>query len=53
MRTHRGYIVNLKYVDYLDKNELFLNTGESIPIARKYKQELVERMMDQEKNILI
>lgn len=53
VRIHRGYIVNLNYVDYIDKNELFLLNGEVIPIARNYKPELVERMTDQEKNILI
>lgn len=53
MRVHRGFIVNLKYVDYVDKNELYLTTSESIPIARKYKQELIQRMLEQSNNIMI
>ena len=53
VRTHRGFIVNLAYVDYLDKDELLLKSGDSIPVTRNYKQEIVERIMEQEKNILI
>lgn len=45
MKVHRGYIVNLNYVDCLDKNDLYLTSGDVIPVARKYKQMLVERMM--------
>lgn len=45
MKVHRGYVVNLNYVDYLDKNDLYLTSGDVIPIARKYKQTLIERMM--------
>lgn len=53
VRIHRGYIVNLNYVDCIDKGELYLVTGEKLPVARNYKQDLVERMMQQEKTILL
>lgn len=53
VRIHRGYIVNLNYVDCIDKGELYLITGEKLPVARNYKQDLVERMMQQEKTILL
>lgn len=53
VRIHRGYIVNLNYVDCVDKGELYLVTGEKLPVARNYKQDLVERMIQQEKTILL
>lgn len=52
LRIHRGYLVNLKYVDTIDKNELYLSTGVCIPIARKYRQELIDRIMEQDHMIL-
>ena len=53
VRIHRGYIVNLNYVDCVDKGELYLVTGEKLPVARNYKQDLVEKMIQQEKTILL
>lgn len=53
VRIHRGYIVNLNFVDCVDKGELYLITGEKLPVARNYKQDLLERMIQQEKTILL
>ncbi len=53
VRIHRGYIVNLNYVDCVDKGEIYLVTGEKLPVARNFKQDLLERMMQQEKTILL
>lgn len=45
VRIHRGYIVNLHYVNSIDKAELILSTGETLPIARNCKQNVVEHML--------
>lgn len=53
MRIHRAYIVNLRYVNYICKNELFLTNHDSIPISREYKQQLIERLVKEEKIVTI
>ncbi len=45
MRIHRGYLVNLKKIDYLDtiKNKIMIGS-QSIPISRTKKTMLLERI---------
>ncbi|MEH6309111.1 LytTR family DNA-binding domain-containing protein [Olivibacter sp. CPCC 100613] len=40
VRTHRSHIVNLKYVEIIDGNNVVLRNGVSIPIGEKFKQNL-------------
>lgn len=45
MRVHRGYLVNLKKIDYLDMvNNKILIGSQSIPISRSKKTILLERI---------
>lgn len=47
-RCHKSFLINLKYVDSYNRQEIFLHTGERIAIAkRRYEafcQELLEYM---------
>lgn len=39
-RCHRSYIINLHFIDEMEKNELVLITGERIPIGAAYTKPL-------------
>lgn len=43
VQVHRSYLVNMLYIDYIKKNTLFLKVGKSIPIGRKYSNDLMEK----------
>lgn len=42
IRTHVGYLVNLKKISEISNNKIILNTGQEIPISRKYKNHIKE-----------
>jgi DNA-binding LytR/AlgR family response regulator len=45
IRTHKSFIINLKYVDYIDKTEaVVLVKGEKIPIGRSFKSGFFSRI---------
>lgn len=46
IRTHIGYIVNLKYILKLEGNSVILNNGSVIPVSKSYKQTVKERFFD-------
>ncbi len=37
VRIHKSFILNKKYVDYLEGNTIMLKNGERIPIGKNYK----------------
>ena len=41
-RNHSSYIVNLFYVENIEKNEVKLSTGERLPISKTKKKEFME-----------
>lgn len=41
-RTHKSYLVNMKYVDYIDKNTLHIKNGGTVPISKKYSAALTK-----------
>lgn len=43
-RCHRSFIVNLSYIDEIDKNELLLITGERLPIGDTYAKSLKQAL---------
>ena len=36
-RIHRGYLVNLAYVEGYDKTEVTLTNGISLPLSKRYE----------------
>lgn len=45
IRTHKGYLVNCKYIQRLDRKTLMLSTGEVLPVGRsRYHQAMDEYM---------
>ncbi|MDE7302078.1 MAG: LytTR family DNA-binding domain-containing protein [Oscillospiraceae bacterium] len=42
---HRSYIVNLRYVRSIGKAEIFLDSGESIPISRRLYKEINDKFI--------
>ena len=39
VKCHRSYIVNVKHINSITKNKVFLSNGMKIPISRsKYKE---------------
>lgn len=42
---HRSYIVNLRYVRSIGKAEIFLDSGESIPVSRRLYKEINDKFI--------
>ncbi|MDN3643052.1 response regulator transcription factor [Lutimonas halocynthiae] len=47
IRVHKSYIVNLKMVEKIAKNQIYLLTNAIVPIGRTYKKILDERYLSQ------
>lgn len=47
IRVHKSYIVNLKMVEKIAKNQIYLLTKAMVPIGRTYKKILDERYLSQ------
>ncbi|MGN1467056.1 MAG: LytR/AlgR family response regulator transcription factor [Ruminococcus sp.] len=43
IRTHVGYLVNLKYVSEISSSEIILINGKEIPISKSYRQSVKEQ----------
>lgn len=46
IRIHKGYLVNARFISRVNKREVILNTGESIPMS-KYRVEQVLEELEQ------
>lgn len=47
-RVHRSYLINLNYVQRYNKTEggsVELKTGQQLPVSKKLKEELIEKMV--------
>lgn len=42
IRCHKSYIVNMRFISSIKYSKLFLNSGESIPVGRKYYPDFKE-----------
>lgn len=40
LRTHRSFIIHLKYIDRIEKNKITLFTGEEIPLGATYTKQI-------------
>lgn len=45
MRTHRSYLVNMKNIRRIQKNDLVLSNGNLVPISRRKEKELKQQFM--------
>lgn len=46
VQTHKSFFVNLKYIKSIRENQVVLDNGTEIPIAKRRKSELQNRYMD-------
>lgn len=46
-RCHRSYIVNLKYVDYIEGLNCILTNQQIVPISKKYIDEFTKKVLRQ------
>ena len=44
-RCHKSYLVNLKYVDRYNRQEVILENGEKIVIAKRRYDEFVQEVL--------
>lgn len=44
--THKGVLVNLKYVSTIEKEIVILKNGDSVYLSRKYRKEFEEKYMN-------
>ncbi len=42
IQVHKSYAINLKYVERLTTNDIFLKNGTIVPIGRKYKKDIFD-----------
>lgn len=40
IRIHKGYIVNYRYIKRIEKNDVYLTTGEILPLSRAKRNEV-------------
>lgn len=45
-RNHSSYIINLFYVENIEKNDIKLSTGERLPISKTKKKEFMEKLAE-------
>lgn len=43
IRVHKSYSINIKYLERLTTNSIYLKNGLTVPIGRKFKKELFEK----------
>jgi len=46
LRTHRSFIVNMRYVSNIDDNDFIMSNGDSVPIRKNDKQNIKQAYMD-------
>ena len=46
LRTHRSYLLNMRYIDDMNDNDFVLTNGASVPIRRKDKTAIKQVYMD-------
>ena len=46
IQIHRSYMINLRYVHRLTKNEAFLLNGTSLPLSRSHQAKVSRRFLD-------
>lgn len=44
VQIHKSYIVNLMYIDYIKGKMIFLKNKNSLPLGRKYKEQLIQNI---------
>lgn len=45
IRIHKSFILNKKYVDYLEGNTIMLKNGQEVPIGKNYKG-MIKQLLD-------
>jgi len=46
IQIHRSYVINLRYVHRLTKNEVFLLNGTSLPLSRSHQPTVTQRFLE-------
>lgn len=46
VKTHRSYLVNMKYVDTIENNKVTLQTMTSVPVAQGKAREIKQKYLD-------
>lgn len=44
IRIHKGYLVNARFISHVNKREVILNTGESIPLSKYRVEQVLEEL---------
>ena len=45
LRIHKGYLVNYLYIRSIESEEVYLTTGNSLPMAKKRKEEIMKQYL--------
>lgn len=46
LRVHRSYIVNVSFINKINNQEVYLSSGDKIPVGAKYYNEFLKNIID-------
>lgn len=46
IRIHKGYLVNYRFIQMIERGEVVLSTGERLPMSRRKDRETKDRLME-------
>lgn len=52
LRTHKSYVVSLAAIRKIERSQLVLNNGKSIPLARSYRPAITQSLVQREQSKL-
>lgn len=46
LRVHKSYIVNVSFINKINNQEVYLSSGDKIPVGAKYYNEFLKNIID-------
>ncbi|MBQ6540241.1 MAG: response regulator transcription factor [Oscillospiraceae bacterium] len=46
LRSHRSYLINCKYIQYIEHETVYLTTGDTVPLGRSKSEEFMEKYLN-------
>jgi DNA-binding LytR/AlgR family response regulator len=46
LRSHRSFLINCKYIQYIEHETIYLTTGDTVPLGRSKSDEFMEKYLN-------
>lgn len=46
LRSHRSFLINCKYIQYIEHDKIYLTTGDTVPLGRSKADEFMEKYLN-------